>query len=85
MHPVKFLSKATVEVKHDAEGYPYTVTSNRCLDAKKANEWQKKIEEALSMPDFKGGKGGHSNPQDGSKYHPLIDGCNPNGNNEVIK
>lgn len=83
LHPVKFLSKRNL-LKRDAEGYPYKIPTNSCLDAKEATEWQKKIEEALNMPDLRGAEG--TNSLIGSKYHPLIDGCDPNkGNTEVIK
>jgi hypothetical protein len=71
-------------VQKDAEGYPFEIPTNECLGADQAKVWQEKIEEALNMPDLRNEQG--NNPLSGSRYHPLIDGCEPErGNLEVIR
>ncbi len=56
--------------------------AERCADSKEAVEWQDKINEALNIPDFRGAEEKH--PLVGSVYHPVLDGCNADGEPPVI-
>jgi hypothetical protein len=81
LHPVKFLSKGNT-IYEDAEGYELKIPTTQCLGKDQAVIWEEKIKEALGMPDLRGKE--EKDPLIGTTYHPLIDGCQPEGG-PVIK